>query len=97
MLPPTIEIITGICTAVAAAKADLTGTLAELVDAAESCGLARDVRRQSPLHPVGLPGQLPCEDAEATVAAVAGAVEGHLAGARHEADDLAVLVLAVPA
>ncbi|WP_245158953.1 SpoIIE family protein phosphatase [Blastococcus sp. TF02A_35] len=35
-------------------------------------------------------------DAEATVGAVAAAVEQHLAGSRHEHDDLAVLALTVP-
>jgi PAS domain S-box-containing protein len=40
---------------------------------------------------------MPCGDAELTVACVAAAVEGQLLGSRHEADDLAVLALAVPA
>jgi phosphoserine phosphatase RsbU/P len=35
-------------------------------------------------------------DAEATVAAVACAVEEQLLGSRYEADDLAVLALTVP-
>jgi sigma-B regulation protein RsbU (phosphoserine phosphatase) len=40
--------------------------------------------------------QLPSGDAELTVATVAAAVEEQLLGSRHEADDLAVLALAVP-
>ncbi|MCZ2823738.1 MULTISPECIES: glutamate--cysteine ligase [unclassified Modestobacter] len=39
LLQSTIEIITGICTTVAEAKADLAGTLAEVVGAAERRGL----------------------------------------------------------
>jgi sigma-B regulation protein RsbU (phosphoserine phosphatase) len=48
----------------------------------------------------GLAGALrgvPCGDAELTVATVTAAVEEQLLGSRHEADDLAVLALAVPA
>jgi sigma-B regulation protein RsbU (phosphoserine phosphatase) len=48
----------------------------------------------------GLSGVLegvPCGDADRVVAAVAAAVEEQLLGSRHEADDLAVLALAVPA
>jgi carboxylate-amine ligase len=40
LLQSTIEIITGICTTVAEAKADLAGTLAEVVEAADRHGLA---------------------------------------------------------
>jgi serine phosphatase RsbU (regulator of sigma subunit) len=40
---------------------------------------------------------LPTGDAELAVAAVTAAVEEQLAGSRYEADDLAVLALAVPA
>jgi carboxylate-amine ligase len=40
LLQTTIEIITGICTTVAEAKADLAGTLAEVVAAADRHGLA---------------------------------------------------------
>ncbi|SDX50021.1 carboxylate-amine ligase [Modestobacter sp. DSM 44400] len=40
LLQSTIEIITGVCTTVAEAKADLAGTLAEVVVAAERHGLA---------------------------------------------------------
>jgi carboxylate-amine ligase len=40
LLQSTIEIITGICTTVAEAKADLAGTLAEVVAAADKRGLA---------------------------------------------------------
>ncbi|MCW2534620.1 MAG: glutamate--cysteine ligase [Modestobacter sp.] len=40
LLQSTIEIITGICTTVAEAKADLAGTLAEVVAAADRHGLA---------------------------------------------------------
>ncbi len=39
---------------------------------------------------------LPSADAELAVAGVAAAVEDQLAGSRHEADDLAVLAMAVP-
>jgi serine phosphatase RsbU (regulator of sigma subunit) len=39
---------------------------------------------------------LPSGDAQRTVAAVSAAVEDQLSGSRHEADDLAVLALAVP-
>jgi len=39
LLQSTIEIITGICTTVAEAKADLAGTLAEVVEAADRRGL----------------------------------------------------------
>ena len=39
---------------------------------------------------------LPSGDARRTVAAVSAAVEDQLSGSRHEADDLAVLALAVP-
>jgi phosphoserine phosphatase RsbU/P len=49
---------------------------------------------------VGLAGvlsRLPASDAETAVAAVAAAVEEQLSGSRHEADDLAVLALTVPA
>ena len=38
-----------------------------------------------------------CTAAEATVAAVAAAVEAQVAGSRHEADDMALLALTVPA
>jgi carboxylate-amine ligase len=40
LLQSTIEIITGVCTTVAEAKADLAGTLAEVVAAADERGLA---------------------------------------------------------
>jgi glutamate---cysteine ligase / carboxylate-amine ligase len=40
LLQSTIEIITGICTTVAEAKADLAGTLAEVAEAADRHGLA---------------------------------------------------------
>jgi sigma-B regulation protein RsbU (phosphoserine phosphatase) len=40
---------------------------------------------------------VPCGDAERAVTAIAAAVEEQLLGSRHEADDLAVLALAVPA
>src|SRR3954449_11524486 len=39
LLQSTIEIITGVCTTVGEAKADLAGTLAEVVDAADRHGL----------------------------------------------------------
>ena len=39
LLQSTVEIITGICTTVAEAKADLAGTLAEVVEAADRRGL----------------------------------------------------------
>jgi carboxylate-amine ligase len=39
LLSSTVEIITGICTTVAEAKADLAGTLAEVVEAADRRGL----------------------------------------------------------
>ena len=39
LLQSTVEIITGICTTVAEAKADLAGTLAEVAAAAERRGL----------------------------------------------------------
>jgi PAS domain S-box-containing protein len=42
-------------------------------------------------------GQLPSGDPELVVASVAAAVEQQLVGSRHEADDLAVLALGVPA
>lgn len=38
-----------------------------------------------------------CSDAEGAVAAVAAAVEAQVAGSRHEADDMALLALTVPA
>ena len=41
--------------------------------------------------------QLPSGEPERAVAAVAAAVEQQLVGSRHEADDLAVLALGVPA
>jgi carboxylate-amine ligase len=40
LLQSTIEIITGVCSTVAEAKADLAGTLAEVVEAADRHGLA---------------------------------------------------------
>jgi len=46
---------------------------------------------------VGVLAALPSGDVKRTVAAVSAAVEAQLAGSRHEADDLAVLALAVPA
>jgi phosphoserine phosphatase RsbU/P len=45
---------------------------------------------------VDLLARLPGAGAETVVAAVAAAVEDQLSGSRHEADDLAVLALAVP-
>jgi sigma-B regulation protein RsbU (phosphoserine phosphatase) len=45
---------------------------------------------------VGVLGGLPCGDPQRLVAAVAAAVEERLDGSRYEADDLAVLALAVP-
>jgi PAS domain S-box-containing protein len=45
---------------------------------------------------VGVLAALPSGDAKRTVAAVSAAVEAQLTGSRYEADDLAVLALAVP-
>jgi PAS domain S-box-containing protein len=42
-------------------------------------------------------GDAGCADAEGAVAAVAAAVEAQVAGSRHEADDMALLALTVPA
>ncbi|MBN1091710.1 SpoIIE family protein phosphatase [Blastococcus sp. TML/M2B] len=42
-------------------------------------------------------GDAACADAEGAVAAVAAAVEAQVAGSRHEADDMALLALTVPA
>jgi sigma-B regulation protein RsbU (phosphoserine phosphatase) len=42
-------------------------------------------------------GDARCSDAEGTVAAVAAAVEAQVAGSSHEADDMALLALTIPA
>ena len=58
LLQSTVEIITGICTTVAEAKADLAGTLAEVAAAAEQRGLGADVRGHPPVHRLAEPAHL---------------------------------------
>ena len=58
LLQSTVEIITGICTTVAEAKADLAGTLAEVVAAADAARPGRDVRGHPPVHRLADPADL---------------------------------------
>ena len=58
LLQSTIEIITGICTTVAEAKADLAGTLAEVRRGRRAPRAGPDVRRHPPVHRLADPADL---------------------------------------
>ena len=59
LLESTIEVITGVCSTVAEASADLAGTVAELVAARRAARPGDDVLRHAPDHPLVRPVDQP--------------------------------------